>query len=68
MIAHGRIWRLRFDGLPGVPATPAGPAAQATPEIPAQPALPLDPTRPRMLDERAAQLVPPPEPPERLVA
>ncbi len=56
--AHGRIWRLRFDGLPGVPATPAGPAAQATPEIPAQPALALDPTRPRMLNETAAQLVP----------
>ncbi len=58
VIGHGRIWRLRFDGLPGVPATPAGPAAQATPEIPAQPALALDPTRPRMLDETAAQLVP----------
>ena len=57
VIAHGRIWRLRFDGVPGVPATPAGPAAQATPEIPAQPALPLDPTRPRMLSETPAQLV-----------
>ena len=57
VVAHGRIWRLRFDGLPGVPATPAGPAAQATPEIPAQPALALDPTKPRMLDETPAQLV-----------
>ena len=57
VIAHGRIWRLRFDGLPGVPATPAGPAAQATPEIPAQPALALDPERPRMLNETPAQLV-----------
>ena len=57
VIAHGRIWRLRFDGLPGVPATPAGPAAQATPEIPAQPAMALDPARPRMLDETPAQLV-----------
>jgi mono/diheme cytochrome c family protein len=57
VIAHGRIWRLRFDGLPGVPATPAGPAAQATPEIPAQPALALDPERPRMLTETPAQLV-----------
>jgi mono/diheme cytochrome c family protein len=55
--AHGRIWRLRFDGVPGVPATPAGPAAQATPEIPPQPALALDLTRPRMLDETPAQLV-----------
>ena len=33
VIAHGRIWRLRFDGVPGVPATPAGPAAQATPRF-----------------------------------
>jgi mono/diheme cytochrome c family protein len=57
VIAHGRIWRLRFDGLPGVPATPAGPAAQATPEIPPMPALALDATRPRMIDETAAQLV-----------
>ncbi len=57
VIGHGRIWRLRFDGLPGVPATPAGPAAQATPEIPAQPAIALDLTRPRMLGETPAQLV-----------
>ena len=57
IIGHGRIWRLRFDGLPGVPATPAGPAAQATPEIPAQPAIALDLTRPRMLEETPAQLV-----------
>ena len=57
IIAHGRIWRLRFDGVPGVPATPAGPAAQATPEIPAQPALALDLTRPRMLQDTPAQLV-----------
>jgi len=57
VISHGRIWRLRFDGLPRVPATPAGPAAQATPEIPAQPALALDPVRPRMLEETPAQLV-----------
>jgi mono/diheme cytochrome c family protein len=57
VIAHGRIWRLRFDGVPGIPATPAGPAAQATPEIPAQPALALDNRRPRMLEETPAQLV-----------
>ena len=57
IINHGRIWRLRFDGVPMIPATPAGPAAQATPEIPAQPALPLDLSRPRMLDETPAQLV-----------
>lgn len=58
VIAHGRIWRLRYDGVPAVPATPAGPAAQATPEIPAQPALPLDTTRPQMLSATPAQLVP----------
>ena len=57
IIAHGRIWRLRFDGVPGVPATPAGPAAQATPEIPPHPAIALDLTRPRMLQETPAQLV-----------
>ena len=57
VVSHGRIWRLRFDGLPRVPATPAGPAAQATPEIPEQPALALDLTRPRMLEETPAQLV-----------
>ena len=57
IIAHGRIWRLRFDGVPAVPATPAGPAAQATPEIPAQSALPLDLTRPQMLTQTPAQLV-----------
>jgi mono/diheme cytochrome c family protein len=57
VIAHGRIWRLRFDGVPEIPATPAGPAAQATPAIPAQPALPLDATRPQMLAETPAQLV-----------
>ena len=57
IISHGRIWRLRFDGVARVPATPAGPAAQATPEIPAKPALPLDLTRPRMLEETPAQLV-----------
>ena len=57
IISHGRIWRLRFDGLAGVPATPAGPAAQATPEIPPKPAIPLDLTPPRMLDETPAELV-----------
>jgi mono/diheme cytochrome c family protein len=57
IINRGRIWRLRFDGVPTVPATPAGPAAQATPEIPAKPAIALDPTRPRMLEETSAQLV-----------
>ncbi len=57
IINHGRIWRLRFDGVPTIPATPAGPAAQATPEVPAQPAIALDLKQPRMLDETPAQLV-----------
>ena len=57
IISHGRIWRLRFDGVVGIPATPAGPAAQATPEIPPKPALDLDVARPRMLSETPAQLV-----------
>jgi mono/diheme cytochrome c family protein len=57
IVSHGRIWRLRFDGVPAVPATPAGPAAQATPAIPAQPPLALDDTRPQMLRETPAQLV-----------
>ncbi len=57
VIAHGRIWRLRYDGLPGVPATPAGPAAQATPEIPAHAGARARPDAPRMHDETPAQLV-----------
>jgi len=57
IVNYGRIWRLRFDGVPEVPATPAGPAARATPAVPAQPALAPDTVRPRMLDETAAQLV-----------
>ncbi|MEO7192426.1 MAG: PVC-type heme-binding CxxCH protein [Vicinamibacterales bacterium] len=54
---HGRIWRLRFDGVPEVPATPLGPAARALPGIPAVPALEPDVTKPRMFDETPAQLV-----------
>jgi mono/diheme cytochrome c family protein len=57
IVDHGRIWRLRFDGIPEVPATPAGPAARPTPAVPAIPAIPLDLTRPRMLSETPAQLV-----------
>src|SRR5690606_5341318 len=48
--SHGRIWRLRYDG------TPASPASLAT-EVPATDAIALDLTRPRMLDESAAELV-----------
>jgi mono/diheme cytochrome c family protein len=54
---HGRIWRLRFDGVAEVPATPSGPAARALPGIAAAPAIALDLTRPRMLEETPAQLV-----------
>ncbi len=54
---HGRIWRLRFDGIPGVPATPQGPAAQATPEIPSQPALEPNFAPPHMYSETPTQLV-----------
>jgi mono/diheme cytochrome c family protein len=49
--SHGRIWRLRFDGVPGVPATAASPARAGVP------GLPLDRTVPRMLQETAAELV-----------
>jgi mono/diheme cytochrome c family protein/glucose/arabinose dehydrogenase len=49
--SYGRIWRLRFDGLPAVPATAASPAKPAVPGI--EP----DRTRPRMLEETPAQLV-----------
>ncbi|MCC7010011.1 MAG: hypothetical protein IT184_14485 [Acidobacteria bacterium] len=48
---HGRVWRLRFDGLPAVAATATMPAR------PAVPAIALDRTAPRMLDESPAQLV-----------
>jgi len=47
---HGRIWRLRFDGIP------AGPSSMNNP-VPAVEAIPLDFTRPRMLEETAAELV-----------
>jgi mono/diheme cytochrome c family protein/glucose/arabinose dehydrogenase len=57
IIAHGRIWRLRYDGKPAVPATPAGPAARPTPAVPAVPAIPLDLARPAMLTATPAQLV-----------
>ena len=68
IIAHGRIWRLRFDGVPGVPATPAGPAAQATPEIPPQPALALDLDAPADAAGDAGAARRAPQSRERLVA
>jgi mono/diheme cytochrome c family protein len=56
--SHGRIWRLRFDGTAEVPGTPVGPAAsRPIPAVAARPAIALDNTRPRMLNETAAQLV-----------
>ncbi len=49
--SYGRVWRLRFDGLPAVPATEGSPAREAIP------ALQPDLTQPRMLSETPAQLV-----------
>ena len=48
---HGRIWRLRYDGIPEVAATASNPPR------PAVPGIALDRTVPRMLDETAPQLV-----------
>jgi mono/diheme cytochrome c family protein len=60
VVDRGRIWRLRFDGLPAIPEVPPGmPAAppQGIPGHPAVPALEPDLTQPRMLTETPAQLV-----------
>jgi mono/diheme cytochrome c family protein len=51
VVGHGRIWRLRYDGIPATPATASSPA------MPAVPGIPFDNTKPRMLDETPAQLV-----------
>jgi mono/diheme cytochrome c family protein/glucose/arabinose dehydrogenase len=51
VVGHGRIWRLRYDGVPAS-QTPAGIAGQ-----PAIPGVELHKTWPRMLDETPAQLV-----------
>jgi mono/diheme cytochrome c family protein len=51
VVGHGRIWRLRFDGVPARAATQASPAYAGVPGIP------LDLARPRMLEETPAQLV-----------
>jgi len=48
---HGRIWRLRYDGIPAVAGTATMPAR------PAVPGIELDRTRPRMLEETPQQLV-----------
>jgi mono/diheme cytochrome c family protein len=53
----GRIWRLRYVGMPAVPATPAQPNAGATPGSPAVPGIEPDFTPPRMYAETPAQLV-----------
>jgi mono/diheme cytochrome c family protein len=55
--SHGRIWRLRYDGLPAVPPTPAQPNANPTPGSPAIPGIEPDRTPPHMYDESPAQLV-----------
>jgi mono/diheme cytochrome c family protein len=51
VVGHGRIWRLRYDGIPATPAT------ASSPEMPAVPGIAFDNTKPRMLDETPAQLV-----------
>jgi len=48
---HGRVWRLRFDGIPAVAATASNPPR------PAVPGIALDRTVPRLLDEPPGQLV-----------
>jgi len=57
VVGHGRIWRLRYDGLPAIAATPAQPNAGATPGSPAVPAIALNSAAPRMYAETPAQLV-----------
>jgi glucose/arabinose dehydrogenase len=53
----GRIWRLRYDGVPAVPATPAQPNAGATPGSPAIAAIVPNFAPPHMYGETSAQLV-----------
>jgi mono/diheme cytochrome c family protein/glucose/arabinose dehydrogenase len=50
VVGHGRVWRLRYDGIPA--GVVEGAAGQ-----PAVPAIPLGKTWPRMNEETAAQLV-----------
>jgi mono/diheme cytochrome c family protein len=57
VIGHGRIWRLRYDGVPAVPATPAQPNSGATPGSPAIPGIEPRFTAPRMYADTPAQLV-----------
>jgi len=57
IINYGRVWRLRYDGMPAVPPTPAQPAAAATPGSAAVPGIALNTTAPRMYSETPAQLV-----------
>ena len=54
---RGRIWRLRYDGVPAVPATPAQPNSGATPGSPAIPGIAPNFAPPRMYAETPAQLV-----------
>ncbi|MEO8482465.1 MAG: c-type cytochrome [Acidobacteriota bacterium] len=57
VIGRGRIWRLRYDGVPAVPSTPAQPNAAPTPGSPAIPGIEPNFAPPRMYAESAAQLV-----------
>ena len=51
VIDHGRIWRLRFDGVPGTASADGGGGPAGGPGVE------LDRTWPRMNDETPAQLV-----------
>jgi mono/diheme cytochrome c family protein len=56
IVDRGRIWRLRFDGIPEIPALPGGPG-DGTLGHPAVPAIEPDRVMPRMSSEAPAQLV-----------
>ncbi len=56
VIDRGRIWRLRFDGVPEIPALPGGPGS-GTAGHPAVPGIEPDFAPPRMFSETPAQLV-----------
>jgi mono/diheme cytochrome c family protein len=55
VISHGRVWRLRYDGVPAGVAEAAAGAQPAT--QPAIPPIELNKNWPRMNDETPAQLV-----------
>ena len=56
VIDHGRIWRLRYEGVPPIPPLPGGPGS-GSPGHPGVTGIDLDRTPPRMYVETPAQLV-----------